>query len=301
MGTSAPVIASDRLTKFYGSTRGVEELTFDVQPGEVFGFLGPNGAGKTTTIRTMLDFIRPTSGAISVFGMDPRTDAPAIHARVGYLPGEFALYERMTGEEYLRTFSALRGGVPWSEVTTLAERLRLRLDARIVELSHGNKRKVGLIQAFMHRPDLLVMDEPTQGLDPLMQQEFNALVDEARQRGATVFLSSHIMPEVERICDRVAIIREGRLLTVSDIGDLKANALRRVTFHFAVPVAPGRFDALGSVVTAEARGDTVSMTVRGRLDEVVKEAARHDVVTVETAHPTLEDIFLSLYRDGEEA
>jgi len=171
---------------------------------------------------------------------------------------------------------------------------------RIKDLSHGNKRKVGLLQAFMHEPDLLVLDEPTQGLDPLVQQEFYAMIDEARERGATVFLSSHVMPEVERVCDRVAIIREGRLITVDDVGDLKAKALRTVEFHFEGPVPASAFASLASVVDAEQRGDSVLMTVRGPLDEVVKEAARHPVVNIETREPSLEDIFLEAYRNGAE-
>lgn len=295
------MIRADGLTKSYGKSRGVIDLTFEVRPGEVFGYLGPNGAGKTTTIRTMLDFIRPTAGAIRVFGLDPRRDGPTIRARVGYLPGEFGLYERLTGAEYLRTFAALRGGVAWSQVSGLADRLKLDLDVKIKALSHGNKRKVGLLQAFMHEPDLLVMDEPTQGLDPLIQQEFYALIDEARERGVTTFLSSHVMPEVERVCDRVAIIREGHLITSADVGDLKAAALRRVELHFDRPVPAAVFASLASVVTAEATGDEVRLSVRGPLDEVVKEASRHTVVNVETHEPSLEDVFLDVYRNGGEA
>ena len=174
-----PVIEAVDLTKRYGASRGVEELTFEVAKGEVFGYLGPNGAGKTTTIRTFLDFIRPTSGTVRVFGLDPRSDGVQVHARVGYLPGELALYPRLRGERYLRTFASLRDGSGWPFAEQLADRLQLDLDRPIKELSHGNKQKVGLVQAFMHRPDLLVLDEPTQGLDPLMQQTFYAMLDDA--------------------------------------------------------------------------------------------------------------------------
>ncbi len=292
------VIEADRLTKSYGKARGVVDLSFEVASGQVFGYLGPNGAGKTTTIRTMLDLIRPTSGHISVFGLDPREDGPVVRARVGYLPGEFGLYERWTGAEYLRTFAGLRGGVPWAVISGLADRLKLDLSVRIRSLSHGNKRKVGLIQAMMHEPDLLVMDEPTQGLDPLVQHEFYALIDEARARGATVFLSSHVMPEVERVCDQVAIIREGRLVEVADIGELKSNALRKIDLHFAEPVPTDAFVSLASVVAVEANGDEIRLTIRGPLDQVIKEAARHTVVTVETHEPSLEDVFLDVYRNG---
>jgi ABC-2 type transport system ATP-binding protein len=234
MSEPAAVIEVRGLTKRYGDARGVVDLTFEVGHGEAFGFLGPNGAGKTTTIRTLLDFIRPTSGSVRVFGMDPRREGVRVHERVGYLPGELALYERMTGEEFLRAFGELRGGGSrtWSRMTELAGRLGLDLSRRIHDLSHGNKQKIGLAQAFMHDPDLLILDEPTQGLDPLVQQTFYSMVDEERRRGAAIFLSSHVMPEVERLCDRVGIIREGHLATVADIGELKAKALRRLEFHF---------------------------------------------------------------------
>ena len=299
MDESASVISVRALTKSYGAARGVVELTFDVGAGEAFGFLGPNGAGKTTTIRTLLDFIRPTSGTVRVFGMDPRIDGVAVRARLGYLPGELALYERMTVEGFLRTFAELRGDVPWSNVAELAERLDLALEKHIHELSHGNKQKVGLVQAFMHRPDLLILDEPTQGLDPLVQQTFYALVGEERQRGATIFLSSHVMPEVERVCDRVGIIRDGRLATVADINELKAKALRRIEFHFAGPVPASAFEQLPGVKDVSTHGHSVLLSVEGSVDAVIKEAGRHDVVSLETGQPSLEEAFLAFYRPEE--
>lgn len=295
MGT-ASVISVRTLTKRYGASRGVEDLTFEVAAGEAFGFLGPNGAGKTTTIRTLLDLIRPTSGTVRVFGMDPRLEGVRVHERIGYLPGELALYERMTVEGYLRTFAELRGGVPWSSVVELAERLGLAVERRIHDLSHGNKQKVGLVQAFMHRPDLLIMDEPTQGLDPLVQQTFFAMVEEERERGATIFLSSHVMPEVERVCDRVGIIRDGRLATVAHINELKAKALRRIEFHFAGPVPTSAFDRLPGVKDVSTHGNSVLLSVEGSVDAVVKEASRHEVVSLETGQPSLEEAFLAFYR-----
>jgi ABC-2 type transport system ATP-binding protein len=214
------------------------------------------------------------------------------------VPGEFGLYERLRARDYLDAFSSFRRGAGRDRIGPLAERLRLELDRTIHDLSHGNKQKVGLLQAFMHDPDLLILDEPTQGLDPLVQQTFSELLDEARGRGATIFLSSHILPEVERTCDRVGIIREGRLLSVDDIGDLKAKALRTIVFHFAQPTDPATFAHLPSVVSAEGHGDAVTLTVQGELDEIVKAAARHTVVNVETREPSLEEIFLQAYRDG---
>jgi ABC-2 type transport system ATP-binding protein len=292
---SSPVIESAALTKRYGSARGVEELTFEVSAGEVFGFLGPNGAGKTTTIRTMLDFIRPTSGTVRVFGLDPRLDGIAVRARIGYLPGELALYERLTGERYLRTFASLRERVDWAHVAGLAERLALDLTRRIKDLSHGNKQKVGLVQAFMHRPELLILDEPSQGLDPLVQQTFYAMLEQERSRGATVFLSSHVMPEVERMCDRVAIVREGRLVAVEDVGELKARATRRLELHLGGPAPAAEFARLPSVRTVEAHGDTLVLSVEGPLDAVIKQAARHTVVNMQTHEPSLEDLFLTYF------
>jgi ABC-2 type transport system ATP-binding protein len=292
------VVDAELLTKYYGRTRGIEELSFRLEPGEVFGFLGPNGAGKSTTIRTMLDLIRPTSGRIRVFGLDPRADGPAVRALIGYVPGEFGLYERLTGREYLDTFASLRGGVDRQAIDELTDRLQVDPGRRIRELSHGNKQKIGLVQAFMHRPDLLVLDEPTSGLDPLVQQTFFRLIEESRDRGATVFLCSHVLPEVERVCDRVAIIRAGRLVEVSDIGALKAAAVRRIELHFDRPVPPSAFDSLGSVVSVEGHGDVLLITARGPLDEVIKEAARHTVVNVASHEPSLEEIFLDIYRDG---
>jgi ABC-2 type transport system ATP-binding protein len=292
------VIAVEHLTKSYGRSRGVVDLTYAVSPGEVFGYLGPNGAGKTTTIRTLLDFIRPTSGRAFVFGLDARRDSIEIHRRTGYLAGEMSLYERLTGAEYLRHLGLLRGGVDAGFVRDLADRLDCDLSVRIRSLSHGNRQKVALIQAFMHRPELLVLDEPTQGLDPLIQQEFNRMVEEARRDGRTVFLSSHVLPEVERLCDRVAIIREGRLVTIEDVGDLKARQVRTLTIHFAGTVPPGPFEGLPSVREVRALGDALQLTVAGPLDAVVKEAARFEVVDLESREPSLEDVFLAYY-EGE--
>ena len=297
MTESNVVIEVRGLTKRYGHARGVDDLTFEVGPGEAFGFLGPNGAGKTTTIRTLLDFIRPTSGSVRVFGLDPRREGVRVHQRVGYLPGELALYERITGEEVLASLADLRGGGGDMRARSrqLADRLGVDLSRRIHELSHGNKQKIGLVQAFMHDPDLLILDEPTQGLDPLVQQTFHSMVEEERERGATIFLSSHVMPEVERLCDRVGIIREGHLATVADIGELKAKALRRIEFHFDAPVPASAFERLPGVKEVMAHGDSVLLSVEGEVDAVVKEAARHRVVSLETREPSLEEAFLAFY------
>jgi beta-exotoxin I transport system ATP-binding protein len=297
--TAQAVITTSELTKSYGRNRGIVDVTMSIRAGEVFGFLGPNGAGKTTTIRTLLDLIRPTAGSASVLGLDPHRDSVEIHRRIGYLPGEFSLYEHMTGTGYLAYFAALRGGVDQELVRQLAERLQSDLDVKIASLSHGNRQKLGLIQAFMHRPPLLILDEPTQGLDPIVQQTFHELLLDAAKAGQTVFLSSHDLPEVERVCDRVGIIREGRLIAVEDVGELKARAIREIELHFASPVAAEAFSDLPGVHDVEVHGDVVRCTISGSMDALVKAAARFEVIDMASHEPSLEDIFLTFYgRDG---
>jgi ABC-2 type transport system ATP-binding protein len=296
-----PVIRTESLTKRYGKRRGVEDVTFQVSPGEVFGFLGPNGAGKTTTMRTLLDFLRPTSGRAELFGMDSRAGSVEIHRRIGYLPGELALYDRMTGEECLRYLAGLRSGVRWERARGLADRLGADLEARVGTLSHGNKQKVGVIQAFMHDPELLVLDEPTNALDPLVQNEVHGLIREANAAGRTVFLSSHILPEVETLCDRVGIIREGHLATVEHIASLKERALRRLEIHFAGPIAAAEFRALDGVRDLTVEDGILRCTVAGTLDQVIKAAARYTVVNVVSEEPSLEEIFLAFYGESERA
>ncbi len=289
------IIHTAHLTKSYGKTRGVVDLDLAVQPGEVFGYLGPNGAGKTTTIRTLLDFIRPTAGSAAVFGLDSRRDSLAIRRRAGYLPGELNLYEGMTGREFLRYMANLRGGVAWREAEALAERLGAALSQPIRTLSHGNKQKLGLVQAFMHQPELLILDEPTQGLDPLVQQEFYRMIAEARAAGRTVFLSSHVLPEVEKTCDRVGIIREGRLVAVEEVAALKAKALRRLEIRFAVPVSPAAFAEVPGVHDLHVENSSLRCTVTGSLDAVIKAAAGFEVIDLISQEPSLEEIFLAYY------
>ena len=295
----ADVIHVEGLTKSYGKQRGVIDLDFAVHPGEIFGYLGPNGAGKTTTIRTLLDFIRPTSGHATVLGHDSHRESVEIHRRVGYLPGEFSLYDHLTGGEYLTYLANLRGGVAGTRISELAERLDLDLTMRIKSLSHGNRQKVGLIQAFMHRPELLILDEPTSGLDPLIQHAVYRLLAETRADGRTVFLSSHVMPEVERVCDRVGIIREGRLVAVEDIGDLRAKEIRTLEIHFDERVGVGEFEGIPGVLEVQPVGDSLRITVSGQMDAVVKHAARFTIVDLKSHEPTLEEIFLTFYGRGE--
>jgi ABC-2 type transport system ATP-binding protein len=290
-----PALEVERLTKSYGRARGVIDLTFSVERGEVFGYLGPNGAGKTTTIRTLLDFIRPNSGRAAVLGLDARRDAVEIHRRIGYLPGEFGLYERFTALEQLTYLGSLRGGVDDRSLHDLADRFDLDLGVRIDSLSHGNKQKVGLIQVFMHQPEVVILDEPTQGLDPLMQQEFYRVLQEVRDRGGTVFLSSHVMPEVEHACDRVGIIRDGRLAAVEDIDDLKGKALKMIEVRLATRVPAFEFERIPGVQEVVAFGERVRITLAGPIDPLVKTLARFEVLDLQSREPSLEEIFLTFY------
>ncbi len=265
-------IETEGLTKFYGAARGIEDVTVAVERGEVFGFLGPNGAGKTTTIRTLLDLLHPSRGSATILGLDSRRDSVAIRARLGNLPGDFGYGKHASGREALGLLAKLRGVADPGRAEELARRFRADLERPLGQLSRGNRQKVGLILAVFHRPELLILDEPTSGLDPLMQEEFLALVREERERGCAVFLSSHELDEVERVCDRVGIIRGGRLIAVERVADLLGRTQRRdrVEVEFAEPVELEDVRAIPGVVGAEF------------------------------VHPTLEEVFLSYYEDGEE-
>jgi ABC-2 type transport system ATP-binding protein len=291
----APVIELDRLTKRYGAARGIEELSLTVAAGEVFGFLGPNGAGKTTTIRTLLDLLHATSGSARVFGLDSRRDSRAIHARLGNLPGDFAYDRRLTGRELLAFLADLRGLPGLGRARELAERFEADLDRPLGQLSRGNRQKIGLIQAAFHDPELLVLDEPTSGLDPLMQEAFLDFVAGERERGCTVFLSSHELDEVERVCDRVGIIRAGRLAAVEDVAAITARSYRHVALEFAAPVDPAEFARLPGVSDLAVDGRRIAFKATDGLDGVIKAAARHEVTDIELVHPTLEEVFLTYY------
>ncbi len=289
------VIHTEGLTKTYGIHRGITDLDLDVSAGEIFGFLGPNGAGKTTTMRILLDLIRPTAGRAEVFGLETTREPVAIHRRVGYLPGEFDLYDRLTGADTIRYFGNLRGGVDPGYVAELVERLDLDPSRRFREYSKGNKQKVGLVVALQHRPDLLILDEPTSGLDPLVQQTFFGIVREAKAEGRTVFLSSHIIDEVDRTCDRVAIIREGRLVQVDRIEAIRRLAFHHVELTFAAPVDPSIFRAVDAVSDLEVEDRVVRMRVAGPIGAVLAAAAPHGIVDVVSREPNLEDVFLAQY------
>jgi ABC-2 type transport system ATP-binding protein len=295
------VVEAQALTKLYGKSRGVLDLDFAVGAGEVFGFLGPNGAGKTTTIRLLLDLIRPTRGRLSVFGLDSTRNGVEIRRRIGYLPGDLRLYERLTPRELLHFFAHLRGLASISRGELLAERLDLDLDRRIKELSRGNRQKVGLVQAFMHKPDLLVLDEPTNGLDPLVQETFYELVGEVTAGGGTVFLSSHALAEVQHVADRVALIRDGRLQLVETVETLRSRAFVHVEVTFAEPPPPDAFAGLGGARELERRGHVVVFALEGEIDALLKALARFHVRALDVHEADLEDIFLALYRQEPDA
>jgi ABC-type multidrug transport system ATPase subunit len=292
------------LTKYYGTSRGIVDLDLQVMQGEVFGFLGPNGAGKTTTIRLLMDLIHPTIGSASIFGKDTRAESVAIKATVGYLPGELGLWNNLTGRQILTYLGNLRGGVDHRAIESLSERIGLvELDKKYHDLSKGNKQKVGLVQAFMHKPRLLILDEPTASLDPLNQQEFFKMLAEARNEGATAFLSSHILSEVEHTCDRVAIVREGRLVRVGTMRELLAEKQYRVTLTLAGPVdgdVAQAFEALPNVSQVTSHDHTLHFVVRGSMEPVVKRAAAYPVVEMTSHEPSLEEAFLTYYRSENE-
>lgn len=297
----AAVIAARGLSKDYGSGRGVFDLDLEVEQGEVFGFLGPNGAGKSTTIRLLLDLIRPTAGSVRVLGLDARADSLEVRRRVGFLPADLALYPRLTGRVMLNHLAALRGGVDRRVRDALVDRFDADLDRPVRELSSGNRQKLGLIQAFMHESELLILDEPISGLDPLVQQSFHALLAEVSGQGRTVFLSSHTLSEVERVTDRVAILRQGRLVVVDSVENLRKVAVQRLEFEFTAPVDAAEFAALPGVTEAKADGTIVTVGFEGSADAVVKAAARHELRTVRAHEDDLEDIFLRYYHAGQPA
>src|SRR5512143_3036237 len=295
------IIQLEKLTKSYGVHRGIIDVDLTVEQGEVFGFLGPNGAGKTTTIRTALDLIRPTGGRALIFGIDSSADPVAIHRRIGYIPGEFTLYDRLTGGQTLEYFANLRGGVDRAYQRSLIERFDVDPKRRYKELSKGNKQKIGLVIALQHRPELLILDEPTSGLDPLVQQSFYALVREAKTEGRTVFLSSHILSEVERTADRVAIIREGRLVKVDSVEGLRDLAHHQVELRFSGPVPTAAFEQLPGVSDLIVEDHTLRMRVFGPITPVVQAAARYELLDFVSREPTLEETFLAQYGDQPQA
>src|SRR5882672_12165408 len=297
----AAIIEVEKLTKSYGSKRGIADVSFQVEEGEVFGFLGPNGAGKTTTIRLLMALLHADAGSARIAGFDCWKQSVEIKRIVGYMPGEPALDPNLTGGQILEYFAHLRGGVDQAFLKQLIDRFELDTSRKFRQYSTGNKRKVVLIQAFMHKPRVLILDEPTSGLDPLNQQEFDGMVREAREEGRTVFLSSHVLSEVEKTCTRVASIREGRIVKIGGVHDLKDIKRYEITISFAQPVPLEAFAQLEGVTDVERLNDgrAVRLAMQGSADAVVKAAAHYPVISLTSYEPSLEDVFLRYYEsDG---
>ena len=298
------VIETSGLTKTYGKDRGVKNVDLTVNEGEVFGFLGPNGAGKTTTVRTLLGFMKPTHGKAEILGMDIEKDSVAIRSMVGNLPGEFALEDRMTGDQLLKFFARLRGVKNLDYAYEISGRIGADMNRPMRRLSRGNKQKIGLVQAMFHKPPLLILDEPTGGLDPLVQEEFLKIIGEVKEEGRTVFFSSHTLGEVERVCDRVGIIRAGELTAVETTDDLINKSFRHVSLSFAgrlVDEEAKRFEKLGGVEEFRREDSRLSFDLHDNLDALIKLAARHELVDMMYERPSLEEIFLAYYGDQDES
>ena len=288
------------LTKHYGDVQALVDLNLGVRDGEVFGFLGPIGAGKTTMIRTILDEIHPTAGTATIVGLDSHHDSVEIRNHIGYLPGDLSMYPNLTGRDTVTYFGNLRGGVDWSYVDELADRLDADLSKKVGDLSSGNRQKVGLIQAFMNRPEVLIMDEPSSGLDPLVQREFQAMMREVSAEGRTVFLSSHTLSEVQRVADRVGIIRHGHLIAVESVANLRSKAMRRVDLYFDGPVDPVVFSSVDGVRDLVVENHHATMSFDGRMESLLGAASgRYTLVDINTQEADLEEIFLTYYRDEE--
>ena len=291
----AAVITVENLTKYYGKHLGVEDLNFEIEEGEIFGYLGPNGAGKTTTIRCLMDFCRPTSGSISILGMDAQRKSPEIKKDMSYLSSDIRLYEKLTGKEMIEYQESIRGKSEY--VDDLVERLGCNLEMKTKELSKGNKQLVAIALALMYKPKVLVMDEPTTALDPLNQNIFYEILEEFQDEGTTVFFSSHILPEVERIAEKVAIIKDGKLVSLDSIDDLAAKAMRNVEIRVKGEFDPSDFQLAG-VTKVKKISEGVMLTVAGDINPLLHKLDDYDVIDIKISHATLEDVFMQYYGEG---
>jgi ABC-2 type transport system ATP-binding protein len=295
------VLKIEHLTKLYDAKHGVQDITLEIQKGEVFGFLGPNGAGKSTTINTILDILRPSSGTITVLGFDHQKNATEVHRRIGYLAADMETDPRLTGRQYLRFVASVHSNIDTHRIVTLAERLKADLNTKIKHLSRGNKQKIGLIAALMHSPELLILDEPTSGLDPLIQSEFYAILHEHQQAGGTTFMSSHVLSEVQTICDRVGFIRDGELIQVSTLKELLKNASRQVTVHFQKPNAIESIKHLKGLRNLEHHNGQLTFTFSGDLNQLIEVLSKHPVHHLEISDANLEELFMTYYKKGSNA
>ncbi|MBN1369814.1 MAG: ABC transporter ATP-binding protein [Dehalococcoidaceae bacterium] len=295
---SQAAIHIEGLTKHYGDIKAVVDLNLDISAGEIFGFLGPNGAGKTTTIRTLMDEIRPTAGKASILGLDTHEKSVEIRKFIGYLPGDLAMYPNLTGKDTLTYFANLRGGVDWTYVNQLAERISADLAKKVGDLSSGNRQKIGLIQAFMNRPKVLIMDEPSSGLDPLIQREFQTMLREVARQGCSVFLSSHTLSEVQRVADRVGIIRRGNLAAVESVANLRSKAIRRIELDFDTPVEASVLEAIPGVRDVTVENQRAVISYDGKMEDMLRVVMeRYELLDIRTQEADLEEIFLAYYRE----
>ncbi len=295
-----PAIHTEGLSKNYGSFPALVDLDLTIHRGEIFGFLGPNGAGKSTTIRTLMDEIRATSGSATMLGLDVHRDAVELHGRLGYLPSDVSLYPKLTGRETCAFFANLRGGHRLDYAMELSERLDADLDKRVGELSTGNRQKIGLVVTFMHRPELLIMDEPNAGLDPLVQHEFHTLLRETAAEGRTVFLSSHTLSEVERVADRVGIIRRAHLAAVEDVAELRSKMIRRIDLVLGDIPQQAEFEVVPGARDVTVEGNRVSLSFDGNMEELLAVVmGRHELHDIATQETDLEEVFLAFYQDED--
>lgn len=299
MSNAAPIKA-ENLSKHYGDVKALQKLDLTLETGEIFGFLGPNGAGKTTMIRTILDEIRPTAGRSSILGFDSHADSVEIRRHIGYLPSDTVLYPNLTGRDTLTYFANLRGGVDWSYVGELAERLNADLSKKVGNLSSGNRQKLALIQSFMNRPELLIMDEPSTGLDPLVQSEFHTILQELAAEGRTVFLSSHTLSEVQLVADRVGIIRHGKLVALESLAEMRSKAMRKIDVQFDGPARESGLAGVAGIRDIKVDRDRATLSFDGRMADLLKTLAEgNNVLDIRTREADLDEIFLTYYRDDE--
>ncbi|MFL5654884.1 MAG: ATP-binding cassette domain-containing protein [Ktedonobacteraceae bacterium] len=293
-----PIIVIDQLKKSYGKIQAVKGISMSVERGEIFGFLGPNGAGKTTTIRCMLDVIRPTSGTIRVLGLDAQRDKLALHQYIGYLPGDVRLPGNMTGKQIINYFSRLQGREPVL-LKDLVARFDVEMKRPLKGYSKGMRQKIGIVLAFMCDPDVLILDEPTSGLDPLLQKVFNEFLLEEQARGKTIFMSSHIMSDVEKVCHRVAVIRQGELVTVEEVETLREKAGQRVTVEFGDPVTEEELARIPGVSMVKQTNRHYQFNMSGNMDPLIKALSRHEVIRLQAEEAPLEEVFLKFYEEPE--
>ncbi len=298
MATSEPIIVIDQLKKSYGKIQAVNGISMSVEHGEIFGFLGPNGAGKTTTIRCMLDVIRPTRGTIRVLGLDAQRDKLALHQYIGYLPGDVHLPGQMTGKQIINYFSRLQGSEPVL-LRDLVARFDVEMKRPLKGYSKGMRQKIGIVLAFMCDPQVLILDEPTSGLDPLLQKVFNEFLLEEQARGKTIFMSSHIMSEVEKVCHRIAVIRKGELVTVEEVETLREKAGQRVTVEFGDPVTEEELTRIPGVSMVKKSNEHYQFNVSGSMDPLIKALSRHEVIRLQVEEAPLEEVFLKFYEEPE--